>query len=143
VVEQGTHKPLVGSSNLPVTTKFPQDISTESFIMDKKALKDEYKQRKITGGIYRVTNTHSGKCLLGYAPDAQAKQNAFSFAVSTDLFFDQRLRQDWGESGGKVFTFEILETLVKKTDQTQEQFIADLQELEQMWSDKLDLVNRY
>jgi hypothetical protein len=111
--------------------------------MDRKIIKDEYKQRKITGGIYRVTNTRSGKFLLGYAPDAQAKQNAFNFAVSADLFFDQRLRQDWGELGGKAFTFETLETLVEKADQTHEQFIGDLQALEKMWSDKLDLANRY
>jgi len=111
--------------------------------MDRKSLKEEYKQRKVVGGIYRVTNTHSGKCLLGYTPDAQAKQNAFNFAVASNLFFDQRLRQDWEELGAKAFTFEILETLAKKTDQTQAQFIADLQALEQMWSDKLDLSNGY
>ena len=111
--------------------------------MDRKALKDNYKQRKVNGGIYRVTNTRSGKFLLGYTPDVQAKQNAFNFAISSNLFFDPRLREDWGELGGKVFTFEILETLVKKSDQTDEQFMADLQMLEQIWTKKLDVADRY
>ena len=90
--------------------------------MDRKELKDNYKQRKITGGIYRVTNNRSGLYLFHYAPDIQAKQNAFAFSVSSDVVFDNRLRKDWESLGGTSFRFEVLETLDKKKDQTPEQF---------------------
>jgi hypothetical protein len=134
VVEQGTHKPLVGGSNPPATT---------NFFMDRKTLKEEYKQNKVIGGIYRVTNTRNGKYLFNYAPNIQAKQNAFEFAASSNTVFDNRLRGDWESLGGGAFSFEVLETLEKKKDQTQEQFITDLEALAQMWNEKLESSTRY
>jgi hypothetical protein len=111
--------------------------------MDRKELKDAYKQRKIIGGIYRVMNTRTGMYLFGYVPDIQAKQNAFSFSVSSNVVFDNRLRQDWESLGGGSFSFEVLETLDKKKDQTQEQFVEDLKTLAEIWDEKLDRSNRY
>ncbi len=111
--------------------------------MDRKELKDAYKQRKITGGIYRVTNARSGMYLFNYAPDIQAKQNAFGFSVSSGVVFDNRLRRDWEAFGGESFRFEVLETLDKKKDQTQEQFVEDLKALAEIWEEKLDRSKRY
>jgi hypothetical protein len=111
--------------------------------MDRKTLKEQYKQNKVIGGIYRVTNTRSGKYLFNFAPNIQAKQNAFEFAVSSNTVFDNRLRRDWESSGAGVFSFEVLETLEKKKDQNQEQFIADLQALVKLWDEKLESSERY
>jgi hypothetical protein len=104
----------------------------------RKTLKNEYKQRKIIGGIYRVTNTRNGMYLLDYATNLQAKQNAFDFMASSGSCFDYRLKKDLETFGGKVFVFEILETLEKKKEQSQDEFLDDLKMLEQMWSEKLD-----
>ncbi|MBN1227106.1 MAG: GIY-YIG nuclease family protein [Deltaproteobacteria bacterium] len=112
--------------------------------MDKrKAIINEYKQRKITGGIYRVTNTRSRRYLLDYTPNIKAKQNAFDFMVSTGSCFHHRLRKDWLEYGGKAFVFEILDTLEKKKEQSQDDFVEDLKVLVQCWREKLDLSTRY
>jgi hypothetical protein len=111
--------------------------------MDKKTLKEEYRQRKVTGGIYRITNTRNGMYLFNYAPDIKAKQNAFKFMVSSGTCFDNRALRDWSAFGSGAFSFEVLETLDKKKDQTQEQFIADLQALAQIWDEKLDSLKRY
>jgi hypothetical protein len=109
----------------------------------RKELKEEYKLQKTTGGIYQVTNTRNGMYLFNYSPNTAAKQNAFDFAVSTGMCFDNRLRKDWEAFGGGAFRFEVLETINKKKDQTQEQFIADLQALAEMWEGKLDPSKRY
>jgi 2-phospho-L-lactate transferase/gluconeogenesis factor (CofD/UPF0052 family) len=109
----------------------------------RKTLINQYKQRKIIGGIFRVTNTRNGRYLLDYATNLQAKQNAFDFMVSTNSCFDYRLKDDWNTLGGKAFTFETLETLEKKKEQTQEQFIDDLKTLTNLWSEKLDSATRY
>jgi hypothetical protein len=112
--------------------------------MDKrKTLINEYKQRKVIGGIYRVTNTRNGMYLLDYAPNLQAKRNAFDFMVSSGSCLDYRLQKDWTAFGGKAFIFEILETLEKKNEQTQDEFIDDLKMLEQLWIKKLDSSMRY
>ena len=109
----------------------------------RKELKDEYPQRKVTGGIYKVTNQHNGMYLFNYVPDIRAKQNAFQFAVSSATVFDNRLRKDWEAYGAGDFAFEVLETLDKKKDQTQEQYLADLQALSEIWDEKLDPSKRY
>jgi hypothetical protein len=111
--------------------------------MDKKTLKEKYKQSKVAGGIYRVMNTNNGMYLFNYTPDIRARQNSFEFMVSTSTCFDNRVIKDWESLGGGVFSFEVLETLEKKKDQTREQFIADLETLAQMWDEKLDPSKRY
>ena len=110
---------------------------------NRKVLINDYKQRKIIGGIYRITNTCNGMYLLNYATNLQAKQNSFSFMVSSGSCFDYKLKKDWTEFGGKSFTFETLETLEKKKDQSQEEFEEDLKVLQQIWSEKLDSSKRY
>jgi hypothetical protein len=113
-------------------------------VMDRrKTLINEYKQGKITGGIYRVTNTRNGMYLLGHAVNLQAKQNSYNFMVSTGSCLDYRLKKDLAAFGGKVFIFEILEALDKKEEQTQDEFTDDLKMLEQLWSEKLDSSTRY
>jgi hypothetical protein len=109
----------------------------------KKTLINEYKQRKVIGGIYRVTNTCNGMYLLDYTTNLRAKQNSFNFMVSTGSCLDYKLKTDLAVFGGKAFIFEMLEPLEKKKEQTQDEFIDDLKMLEQLWSDKLDPSTRY
>jgi len=103
---------------------------------DKKELINEYKQRKIVGGVFRVVNTKNGKYLLDYATDLQAKQNSFNFMVMTNASFDYKMDKDWKEFGAAAFKFEVLDSLEKKKDQSQEMFIEDLKTLKQMWVEK-------
>jgi len=109
----------------------------------RKALKNEYKQEKVIGGIYRVTNTRNGMYLLDYTPNLQAKQNSYTFMVSSGSCLDYRLKDDLTAFGGKAFIFEILEALEKKKEQSQDDFIDDLKMLQQLWSEKLDSSTRY
>jgi hypothetical protein len=111
--------------------------------IDRKTLKEEYKQQKIIGGIYKVTHTGSGRYLANASPDTRAKQNAFNFAVASNTVFDNRLRKDWEAFGGGAFTFEVLETLDCKKDQTRASFQEDLQALLEMWESKLDPALKY
>ena len=109
----------------------------------KKTLLNEYKQRKMLGGVFRVTNTKSGRYLLDYAVNPQARQNSFQFMSSLGSCFDYKLQDDWETCGSKAFVFEILETIIKKDAQTQEEFMRDLQTLAQLWGEKLDPSKRY
>ena len=112
--------------------------------MDKrKTLKNEYKQGKIVGGIYRVANTRNEMYLLDYAANLQSKQNSFNFMVSSGSCLDYRLKKDLAEFGVQAFIFEILEALEKKPEQTRDEFIDDLKLLGQLWSEKLDPSKRY
>ena len=110
---------------------------------NRKNLINEYKQRKIVGGVFQVTNNDNGMYLLDFATDIQAKNNAFTFSASSGSCFDYKLRQDWQECGAGSFAFEILDRLEKKKEQSQDQFIDDLKMLEALWLAKLDPSKRY
>jgi hypothetical protein len=43
----------------------------------KKEIINEYKQRKTTGGVYKITNTVNGKYILKAEVDLQSFQNRF------------------------------------------------------------------
>ncbi|PPD57469.1 GIY-YIG nuclease family protein [Dehalogenimonas etheniformans] len=103
----------------------------------KKELINEYKQRKVVGGVFRVVNTKNGKFLLDYATDLQAKQNSFNFMVTTNASFDYKMDKDWKEFGAQAFRFEVLDSLEKKKDQSQKEFIEDLKTLKGMWGEKV------
>ena len=109
----------------------------------RKTLINDYKQRKIIGGVFKVTNTVTGRYLLDSAADIQARQNAFNFSVTTNNAFDYKMRKDWQESGAGVFKFEVLDSIEKKESQSREQFMEDLKTLEQIWMEKSDASKRY
>lgn len=109
----------------------------------RKTLINEYKQAKVIGGVYRLVNTHNNMYLLDCTPNLQAKQNGYNFSISTGSCLDFRLKEDWESLGGEAFAFEILESLEKKKEQTQEEFVDDLEMLKQLWSDKLDSSKSY
>jgi hypothetical protein len=90
-----------------------------------------------------VTNARNGMYMLDYAVNIQAKQNAFDFMASSSSCLDYRLKKDLEAFGREVFAFEILETLEKKKDQSQDEFIADLETLAKMYSAKMDSAKRY
>jgi len=133
----------VGIHSLSVIFITPHLPGFQTAMDRRKTLITEYKQRKIIGGIYRITNTRNGMYLLDYATNIQAKQNAFEFMSLSDSCFDYRLKKDRDAFGIKVFSFEILERIERKKEQTQEQFTDDLKMLAQLWSEKLDPSKRY
>jgi hypothetical protein len=111
--------------------------------MNRRAISREYKERKLSGGVYAITNTVNGKYLLGHAADLASARNRFQFAVTTGGTVDPRLRGDWQAMGAAAFTLDVLEELEQKPDQSRAEFLDDLQTLEQLWRAKLDASHSY
>jgi hypothetical protein len=109
----------------------------------RKEIINEYKERKSLGGVYRITNTLSGKYLLGYAANLKSVQNHFQFAITTGSSIHPKLQKDWQELGAQAFTLEILEELEQKPGQSQAEFLDDLKTLEQLWRANLDTSKEY
>ena len=110
---------------------------------DRKALIDEYKNRKKIGGVYKITNTRTGSYFLDCATDLAAKQNSFNFMVSSGTCFHHRLKHDWDTFGPAVFVFGMVEELEMKEGQTAAGFQEDLQVLKQIWVEKSDPLLSY
>jgi len=109
----------------------------------RKEIINEYKARKLHGGVYKVTNTLSRKYLIGSATNLESIQNRFQFAMTTGSAFHPKLRKDWEELGAQAFTFEILEELKQRSDQSQAEFLEELEILEQLWRANLDVSRGY
>jgi hypothetical protein len=109
----------------------------------RKAIINEYKERRHYGCVYLVTNTSSGQYIIGHSANVQSEQNKFQFACMTGTAFHPRLRKDWKELGAQAFTLKVLEELEQKPGQSQEAFMDDLQALEQLYHATLDPTQEY
>ena len=95
-----------------------------------------YKQRKERGGVYIIRNTVNGRYLLGACMTPARLGNRLEFAQKTNSCAFPKIEADWLKYGGAAFTFEILEELEPKDDQTPEMFKEDLSVLLDLWSEK-------
>ncbi len=109
----------------------------------RKALSQAYKERKLRGGVYTITNTHNQKYLIGHVADVASVRNRFQFALTTGSAVDPRLRKDWEEFGAASFTLDVLEELEKPAEQQQADFLDDLKMLEQLCRANLDPAKEY
>lgn len=109
----------------------------------KKRITAEYKERKVIGGICAVKNTANGKLLLLTAPELQTMRNRFEFTQKINSCFNPKLQKDWTLYGKESFSFEVLEELKKKEDQTSREFAEDLKVLEEMWREKFEAGQLY
>lgn len=109
----------------------------------RKEIINEYKERKLYGGVYTITNTLNGKYLIGHAANLKSVQNHFQFAVTTGSTVHPKLQKDWKELGTKMFTLEVLEELEQKPEQSHAEFMDDLKTLEQLWRANLDASKEY
>lgn len=109
----------------------------------RKEIINQYKDRKLRGGVYTITNTLNGKYLIAHTANIVSVQNQFQFAQITGSAVHPRLQKDWGEQGPHVFSLEILEELEQKSEQSQAEFMDDLQTLEQLWRANFDTQKEY
>lgn len=110
---------------------------------DRKAASKAYRERKAVGGVYTITNTESGRYVIGHTANLDGIRNRFQFAVTTGSAVDPRMRSDWARLGGQAFRLNVLEELEQGPDQSAEEFQADLDALEQMVRGTLDAALAY
>ena len=109
----------------------------------KKELQEQYRERKVTGGVYVIVNTQENKMLLDVTTDFQGSKNRFDFSKKTGSCVYLKLQSDWTKYGGDAFAYEVLEELDKGENQSMEEFKADIDLLKEMWLEKLTDKNLY
>ena len=100
-------------------------------------MQQEYKERKITGGVYLFRNAVTGKALIQSTSSIEKAKSLLEFSKSTGSCIHPILAKDWTTYGSEVFSLEILETLDKKDTQTNEEFREDIMALEDLWREKI------
>lgn len=107
--------------------------------MDRKVLIREYKRTPKQMGIIRIRNTATGRALIAASVDVRALINRNRAELKLKGHRDRALQQEWNESDGATFEFEVLDTL-ESSDQPGYNPADDLRALEQMWREKLAVV---
>lgn len=109
----------------------------------KREIINEYKQRKTTGGIYKITNTANGKYLLKAEVDLQSFQNRFNFSMRMNTCLHPKMQKDHKEFGSEVFLLEILEETEQKEDESSMGFRDRLKRRLEFWTEKHDREKAY
>lgn len=101
--------------------------------LNKKELANNYKNRKIIGGVYKITNSKSNSYWIGNSVDIDKIINRFNFAKSTNTYFSLEMQKKWDKYGANTFNIEILERLEKKPEQEDKEFKEEIALLEEIW----------
>ncbi|WP_101696184.1 GIY-YIG nuclease family protein [Clostridium minihomine] len=102
----------------------------------KKAMKNQYKNSKQTGGVYRICCTQTGEVWIRASADLQSAKNRFAFHRSTNLCPEAAMASAWKQYGIDAFIIEILEEIEKKETQTPHEFSEDIATLLELWNEK-------
>lgn len=106
-------------------------------ISSKKALKAQYKNRMVVGGVFCIRCEAAGEAWIRATTDMQGSKNRFAFSSSTNFCPEACMAQAWKQYGASAFSFEVLEEIEKKEAQTDREFSDDVAILLELWSEKL------
>ena len=108
--------------------------------MNKKELRENYKQTIRPMGIYQIRNMKNGKIFLGSAKDLHGIINSNKFQLKNGLHFNKEMQKDFNEVGEDSFSFDILDYLKPKEDLNHD-YTEELKMFEDMWLEKLQPYN--
>jgi hypothetical protein len=80
--------------------------------MDKQSRRDairDYKERKVTHGVFAVRCAASGEAWVGATPNVEQMQNRIWFGLRQGGHPNPAMRAAWAAHGEGAFAFEVLE----------------------------------
>ncbi|MDB5034421.1 MAG: LuxR family transcriptional regulator [Chlorobi bacterium] len=104
--------------------------------MDRRALKQEYKNRQHPIGVFRVHNTVSDKSFVGTSINLPAMLNRQRAQLQLGAHSIAAMQNDWNQLGADAFVFEMLDTLTPPETPGYDP-ADDLRVLEDLWLDRL------
>ncbi len=104
----------------------------------KRALANAYKERKVIGGVYSITNRETGKKYIFGSRDLSGAENRFRFMQTTDTCTVLPMHKEWAHYGRDAFYYEVLETLEKKEEETAKEFKDEIEVLTALWQEKTE-----
>lgn len=104
--------------------------------LSKKALKEQYRNRPVCGGVYFIKCSQGNQVWLRATTDLFGARNRFIFSQSMDTSPDSSMREAWNQYGAEAFSFEVAEEIIKKDTQTEAEFSDDVNVLLELWLEK-------
>ena len=104
-------------------------------MIDKKKIKEDFKNFVPPKGVFILRNEVTGKVFLGSSLNLKNKEVRIRLQLSTGNHYIKELQLDWNKYGENAFKYEELETLELKDDLNYN-YSDDLEFLEMIWIDK-------
>jgi len=134
--EDPKRKPRGRISGVPRAGRRIKERGIRHIMKTRKEIIREYKERKISAGIFQIRNTLKNKVLLGSSKNLEGIWNSNRFQLSAGAHRNKKLQEDWNECGAECFIFEILEVIEEK-DGPCFNMEDELTLLEQIWVEKI------
>jgi len=103
--------------------------------MDRRELKQQYKETEVLAGVFQIRNRQNGKIYLCSNMNLKV-MNRQQFQLELHSHPNKQLQHEWISDGKEAFVFEILETLSKE-DRESLRAKDLLQKLEEKWLNQL------
>lgn len=107
----------------------------------KKELKLQYKQMKLSMGIFMIRSKAENKCYIEATQDLKGRMNSGRFKLAAGGHPNRELQKEWNDYGEENFTIEILEYLDYDKDELKTDYTEDLALLQMAWEEKLGQEN--
>jgi DNA-binding transcriptional ArsR family regulator len=138
-----TSKPPSSALRNPITeTSAGRPNGEKRMKNESKTLREGYKLRETTAGIFRVVNNVTGTVFLGSALNLHGPLNRIEFGLNVGSFENQRMQEDFRRYGRENFTFEVVERIEPSQDPDFD-VERELTKLEERYAATLDRRNTY
>jgi len=81
--------------------------------MDKKEMKQQYKQAKFEAGVYMIKNLVNNRIFLGTTANIRSL-NGVRFQLETGSHINPQLQEEFNEFGADKFSISVLEIFKEK-----------------------------
>lgn len=78
---------------------------------EKRQLSRDFKERKVTPGIYALRCLATDQCWIAISRNLDAQQNSAWFTLHNGSHMNRALQAVWTEKGAAAFAFEIVERM--------------------------------
>lgn len=102
-------------------------------MIDKKALREQYKRMKKDMGIYSLTCLPTGKIYVGWAQDLHGKMNGTSARLNGSFHVCRNLQADWDRYGAENFRIQVEELMEAEEDESKTDYQEDLKVFLELW----------
>jgi len=105
----------------------------------RKQQVNQYKNRVQIGGVFVIRNSEQNRWFIDCTANLEAAHNRYKSLPESFL----KIAPDYQRQHGKGFVFEVLEQLKRGEQQSDSEFLADLNMLKSLWLEKLSGQNLY
>lgn len=111
-------------------------------MINKKELKEAYKQHKPQMGVFHIRNTETGQCLIDSSTDVSARWNRHQAQLRFGSHRNKLLQKDWNKLGESAFEFSLLSELEYNDDEPMD-YKKELEMLKELVIDDLESTSFY